>query len=110
MIERPKQRNCQQEPPYPGADTVIMSLRDPDWVMHLRSEECPCEYPHLWDRCGRARMSEKEKRMREFAAMLSVGGLEWPVENVHFNFKVDISHYGGILLAPEKFMILPIIT
>lgn len=108
MIERPKQRNCQQEPPYPGADTIIMSIRDPEWVLHKRCDECPCEYPHLWDRCAKTRMTENEKRMRAFSAMLTVGGLTFPIEKCEF--KIDFFHKYGVI-APDKFaVILPEVT
>lgn len=50
--ERPAPRNCQQEPPYPGLDTVVFSLRAPDLVAHLAREDCPIETPHPIAECG----------------------------------------------------------
>lgn len=35
MIERPKQQNCQQEPPYPGAEGMITFV-NADKVRHKR--------------------------------------------------------------------------
>jgi hypothetical protein len=32
--------------------TVQFSLRDPDWVCHLRREDCPREEPHSVSACG----------------------------------------------------------
>jgi hypothetical protein len=32
--------------------TVQFSLRDPDWVCHLRREDCPREEPHPVSACG----------------------------------------------------------
>lgn len=52
-MERPKQINCQQEPPYPGEmDAVIFRLASPDWTAHLKHKDCEIEYPHKIEECG----------------------------------------------------------
>lgn len=55
MEKRPAQRCCQHEPAYPGTETVVFSIRFPDWVSHLASGRCPIEGPHLWNECGEFR-------------------------------------------------------
>ena len=50
--ERPKPKSLQAEPPYPGLETVIHSLRSPDWTAHLATELCPTECPHPVSACG----------------------------------------------------------
>lgn len=47
-------QDAQHEPPYPGADTVVMSIRDPDLLVHGKHADCPHEAPHRWDECGAA--------------------------------------------------------
>tara|TARA_R110002020_G_scaffold318905_9_gene534562 strand:- start:2540 stop:2692 length:153 start_codon:yes stop_codon:yes gene_type:complete len=32
-MERPKQTNCQNEPPYPLHETVLFTIRDPEVYM-----------------------------------------------------------------------------
>lgn len=55
ILPRPVQRNCQQEPPFPGADTVVASLRYPELTSHLAHPECPHEGPHPVAECWRWR-------------------------------------------------------
>lgn len=53
MIERPRQANCQNEPPYPGAGvSVVFVLYAPDTLCHLAHPDCTEEYPHGFDECG----------------------------------------------------------
>ena len=52
LMRRPIQTNCQQEPHYPGADTVACSLRYPELTAHHASDRCPIEAPHLIADCG----------------------------------------------------------
>lgn len=52
MTVRPKQRDCQFEPPYPDHDTVLFSIRFPEMVGHLASARCPIEEPHRIEECG----------------------------------------------------------
>ena len=33
IVNRPKQNNCQKEPPYPDHETITMTIRDPDVYM-----------------------------------------------------------------------------
>lgn len=49
-MNRPKQTNCQQEPPYPGTFTVVFCLEDPDMVCHFPNV-CRIECPHLISEC-----------------------------------------------------------
>lgn len=35
------------EPIYPGLDTVVFSIRFPDWTIHKPSWRCDIECPHL---------------------------------------------------------------
>jgi hypothetical protein len=44
--------NAQHEPAYPGADTVVLSIRAPNMVAHSTSERCGLEVPHLISECG----------------------------------------------------------
>ena len=53
IAERPTQTNCQQEPRYPGAETVVCSIRYPHLTSHLAHAECPIEGPHTIAECGR---------------------------------------------------------
>jgi hypothetical protein len=39
--------NLSAEPPYPNCDTVIFSIRAPDWTAHKRGDNCQIEQPHL---------------------------------------------------------------
>jgi hypothetical protein len=50
--KREKPQNCQAEPPYPGHDTVIVALRDPNMTAHSQRPDCPIEHPHLISECG----------------------------------------------------------
>lgn len=49
---RPPQTDCQHEPPYPGAETVVFSIRAPDHTCHLPSERCQVQEPHLIADCS----------------------------------------------------------
>jgi hypothetical protein len=51
-MNRPRQTNCQQEPAYPGADTVVFSIRDPMMTVHRKRDDCPIEEPHSIVDCG----------------------------------------------------------
>jgi hypothetical protein len=51
---RPQQSDCQTEPHYPGADTVVFSFRSPEWLCHDRRPDCPHEGPHRFNDCGAA--------------------------------------------------------
>lgn len=53
MMRRPRQTDCQSEPGYPGADTIVFSLRYPDLTCHLPHPECEIQEPHLIAECGR---------------------------------------------------------
>lgn len=44
--------NCQQEPAYPGAETVVFSIRDPDLTYHRPSPLCAINEPHRIGECG----------------------------------------------------------
>lgn len=49
---RPRQTNCQNEPPYPDHETVVFCIRAPDTVIHSSSGRCAVEHPHLIADCG----------------------------------------------------------
>lgn len=49
---RPMQTNCQNEPAYPGVDTVVFSIRDPEQTVHNLTERCGIEHPHAIKYCG----------------------------------------------------------
>ena len=51
-MNRPKQLNCQNEPPYPMHETVIFSFRDPYWLIHNKRDDCKIECPHHISDCG----------------------------------------------------------
>lgn len=44
--------NCQHEPPYPGLNTVVMSIRYPERTAHKPTALCVIEAPHLTRECG----------------------------------------------------------
>lgn len=46
MTERPKQTNCQQEPAYPDHETVVFSIRFPDYYLHESDNGCEAR---KWD-------------------------------------------------------------
>ena len=50
---RPRQTNCQVEPPYPMHDTVIFALIAPEMTLHRGDEECQIEGPHKINECGK---------------------------------------------------------
>jgi hypothetical protein len=53
MTKRETPTNCQQEPPYPGAEhVVLMSLRFPDTTAHWPHTDCDIQEPHLIAECG----------------------------------------------------------
>jgi hypothetical protein len=39
MNQRPKQTDCQHEPPYPDHETVLISIRDPDYYMETHKKD-----------------------------------------------------------------------
>ena len=51
-MERPRQVNCQNEPPYPEHETVVFALGYPEWTAHQESVRCVKGYPHRADECG----------------------------------------------------------
>jgi hypothetical protein len=51
-VNRPRQVNCHQEPPYPGLVTCIISLRAPALTAHNATILCPIECPHSIELCG----------------------------------------------------------
>lgn len=46
----PKNLDC--EPAYPGFETVMLSLRNPDLTAHLKHQDCEIEEPHYIASCG----------------------------------------------------------
>lgn len=40
LTPRPKQTNCQHEPPYPDHETVVFSIRFPDDYLHESENGC----------------------------------------------------------------------
>ena len=50
-IRRQRQRDCRHEPPYPGEETVVMSIADPDRVVHADNGRCFVAYPHPIAEC-----------------------------------------------------------
>lgn len=52
MTPRPRQTDCQHEPPYPDHQTVVFSIRYPDAVIHSPSSYCSIQEPHLIAECG----------------------------------------------------------
>jgi len=54
-LRRPRQRDCRYEPLYPGEETVVVSLADPDRVVHGCSPNlgarCYVAYPHPIAEC-----------------------------------------------------------
>lgn len=51
MTDRPAQRDCRYEPPYPDHFTVLISIGNPDWTCHLASPLCSMEHPHPVSMC-----------------------------------------------------------
>lgn len=51
-MERPQQTDCSAEPPYPDHQTVVLSIRHPDWVCHPPSGRCALQLPHDIGACG----------------------------------------------------------
>jgi hypothetical protein len=49
--ERPAPTSCQVEPPYPGTETVVMSIRDP-WTVAHPPRRCRIETPHRLEDCA----------------------------------------------------------
>ncbi|HXI85297.1 MAG TPA: hypothetical protein VNL17_14545 [Verrucomicrobiae bacterium] len=52
MSARPRQNDCQHEPPYPDHDCVVFSIRSPEMTAHLASHRCAIEEPHSVAVCG----------------------------------------------------------
>jgi hypothetical protein len=52
--ERPVQRDCRNEPAYPGMDTVVFLMWAPDYplTVHAKTELCQMDYPHEIEKCG----------------------------------------------------------
>lgn len=48
---RPRQRDCRYEPTYPGEETVVISISDPDRVVHADTGRCFVAYPHTIAEC-----------------------------------------------------------
>lgn len=65
MAERPKQRDCQNEPTYPDHETVVFSIRSPDMVAHLATGRCEKEYLHLIKECGEYQESEMDPEFHQ---------------------------------------------
>lgn len=40
LTKRPKQTNCQNEPPYPDHETVVFSIIHPEYYLHESEEIC----------------------------------------------------------------------
>ena len=52
MEKRDEARNLGAEPPYPGLQTVVFSIRFPEMTAHSATERCSLEEPHLISACG----------------------------------------------------------
>jgi hypothetical protein len=50
--ERDVPTNCQQEPGYPGVETVCCSLRAPNTLCHAPTSRCAIQEPHAWADCA----------------------------------------------------------
>ena len=50
-MKREKPNNLSSEPDYPMHETVTISFKEPDWVVHQKSELCKIEYPHKMKDC-----------------------------------------------------------
>lgn len=44
-------RNLSAEPNYPGIQTVMFSMRFPDFTCHLKISRCEKEWPHYISDC-----------------------------------------------------------
>lgn len=49
---RPAPSDCRQEPPYPGLETVLFSIRAPEMTGHQPTDRCSREEPHAITECG----------------------------------------------------------
>lgn len=49
---RPAPRDCRNEPPYPGAATVVFALRAPQLTCHDVTRRCTIQEPHQIADCG----------------------------------------------------------
>lgn len=47
--KRPKQTNCQHEPNYPDYETVVFSIRNPNYYLHEDKKTGKC-YPKKWNK------------------------------------------------------------
>lgn len=43
--------SVQHEGKFPNHETVLFSLKDPDWVIHRASNRCRTEHPHNITEC-----------------------------------------------------------
>jgi len=49
---QPRQTNCQQEPTYPGSETVVFAMVAPGMTVHGESQHCGINEPHAISVCG----------------------------------------------------------
>jgi hypothetical protein len=57
---RPRQRDCQFEPAYPGEETVVFALGDPDKVVHGFMGRCVVTWPHPISGCAEFKMTDRD--------------------------------------------------
>lgn len=57
--------NCQNEPHYPGIDTVTFSIRYPELTCHYPTTRCAIQPPHAIAECGEWIASTPEAMRRE---------------------------------------------
>ena len=50
--EREAPRDCRNEPPYPGCQTVVFAIDAPHLTVHTPSERCAVHPPHETKLCG----------------------------------------------------------
>jgi hypothetical protein len=72
--ERDAPTNCQQEPSYPGAETVVFSIRFPELTCHRPTKRCQIEAPHAIAECD-------EWTGTPLEVALAMRGRAWGSEN-----------------------------
>jgi hypothetical protein len=64
-LRRPRQRDCKFEPSYPGEQTVVCALSDPDRVVHGMMGRCGKTWPHPVAECFEFNMTDRDHYVEE---------------------------------------------
>jgi len=64
-LRRPRQRDCKFEPPYPGEQTVVCALSDPDRIVHGMMGRCGKTWPHPVAECFEFNMTDRDHYVEE---------------------------------------------